>query len=111
MAKYTVPKDDMQRTLNAARQVERMMRNEEGPRGRWFSRGTLIRFAKLDASLSVGSSCTASIWSGTTLADSGENVTVHDWLLTTGESLDSGTKVVIAFYCSKWYVIQASCPT
>ena len=67
------------------------------------------KFAKLDATLNAGSSCEASIWSGDPLADSGDNVTVNDWLLGGGESLASGTKVVIEFISGKWYVTQASC--
>ncbi len=71
--------------------------------------GNILKFAKLDATLDAGSSCQASVWEGDPLADSGDNLTVNDWLLGTGESLASGTKVVILLVSGNWYVIQASC--
>ncbi len=71
--------------------------------------GNILKLAKLNAALSAGSSCQASVWEGDPLADSGDDLTVNDWLLGTGESLDSGTKVVILLVSGNWYVIQASC--
>ncbi len=71
--------------------------------------GNILKLAKLNTSLSAGGSCEASVWEGDPLVDSGDDVTVNDWLLGTGESLDSGTKVVILLVSGNWYVIQASC--
>jgi len=66
-----------------------------------------VRFAKLDEALEAGSSATASIWSGDTLADSGDNVEVYDWWLPTGEELASGAKIAITQISGKWYVVCA----
>ena len=88
--------------------------SQEGTGSRWAivrlgcSAGNL-KLAKLNSTLDVGSTCKASIWSGDPLTDSGDDLDVYDWLLGAGESLDAGTKVVIALLSDKWYVIQASC--
>jgi len=68
-------------------------------------------WAKLDAKLSVGSSATAYLWWGSTLADSGENVTVHDNFLDTDTEIDSGALVEVRYFpiCQKWYVMAAGC--
>ena len=69
--------------------------------------------AKLDGTLSEGSTATASIWevqpSG--FDDSNKNVTVYDWMLPAGESLPSGTKIVIIQHrqSGRWIVVAASC--
>lgn len=67
------------------------------------------QWGKLDGSLSVGGSATVSIWAGDPLADTGDNVTAHDWLLETGDSLDAETKVKIEFISTKWYVTATPC--
>lgn len=70
-------------------------------------------YGKLDAALSAGSSATMSIWwhNGTVLADTTENVTVYDWLLGSGESIDSATKVIATMnqYDNRYYVTAAEC--
>ena len=71
--------------------------------------GSRILMGKLDGSLSQGSSATMSIWMGSTLTDTGDNITVYDWLLGSGESIDSGKKVKAEYYCGKWYVTAAEC--
>ena len=69
------------------------------------------KFAKLDADQNQGSSCTASIWSGDPLADSGNNETVYDWFLESSMKLSSGSKVVLTRISGKWYVTQSdTCP-
>ncbi len=69
-------------------------------------------FGKLDADLTAGSSATMSIWEGSTLADSGRNITVHDWFLPTGKKLKSGAKVAAVWNSGKWYVDTTdTCPS
>jgi len=67
-----------------------------------------VAIAKLDASLSTGSSCDASLWEydGSGTNDTTVNITAYDWMLPTGTSLASGTKVVVVF-CedARWYVV------
>lgn len=48
---------------------------------------------------------------GTSEVDTGEKITVHNWLLNTGQSIASGTKVIAGydFNSGRWYVIAASC--
>ena len=88
--------------------------SDEGSSSRWaivrlgHSMGN-IKLAKLNSALAAGGMCTASVWSGDPLSDNGDDLDVYDWLLGEDESLDSGTKVVIALLSGKWYVIQASC--
>ena len=71
-------------------------------------------WAKLDGTLSAGGSATASIWNwnGSALVDSGNNVTVYDWLLGTGETIASGKKIKIDLHLEsqRWYVTSAECP-
>ena len=67
---------------------------------------------KLDADLTAGSSATMSIWEGSTLADSGRNVTVYDWFLPTGKKIASGARVAAVWNSGKWYVDTTdTCPT
>lgn len=68
-----------------------------------------VLFGKLDGALSQGSSATMSIWDGDPLADTGNNETVYDWYLSTGESIDSGKKVKAELKRGKWYVTAAEC--
>ena len=65
-----------------------------------------LKVATLDASLSYGGTCSATITKG----GSG-TVTVHDVLLQSGESLDSGTTVILALIGGDECVIDASCST
>lgn len=67
------------------------------------------KWGKLDGALSQGSSATMSIWAGDPLADTGDNITVYDWLLGSGESIASGKKVKAEFICGKWYATSAEC--
>jgi hypothetical protein len=73
--------------------------------------GTQWHLAKLDGALSAGSTATASLWgvSSGSAADSGINVTAHDWLLTGGQSLPAGATVVLQQHAQsrRWYVVQA----
>lgn len=69
-------------------------------------------FGKLDGDLAAGSSATMSIWEGSTLADSGRNITVHDWFLPSGKKLKSGAKVAAVWNSGKWYVDTTdTCPS
>ena len=79
--------------------------------------GAQSHWGKLDGTLSAGSSvnCTlwraASRWGGGEPADASITVTVHDWLLGTGETLANGTKVKFEKFPSecRWYVTAAEC--
>lgn len=78
--------------------------------GRWVAApSNIFLFGKLDGSLSEGSSATMSIWAGDPLVDTTDNITVYDWFLGSGESIDSGKKVKVEFYSDKWYVTAAEC--
>jgi len=68
---------------------------------------------KFDGSLSFGGSATMSIWyyNGSADADTGENVTVYDWHLSTGQTVASG-KQVSAFRedaSSRWILDATQC--
>ncbi len=74
--------------------------------------GNGILRGKLDGTLSAGATATMSIWDSHTgsSADTGLNITVYDWLLTSG-NVASGKKV-IAYYeavSNHWYVLAAEC--
>jgi hypothetical protein len=67
---------------------------------------------KLDGDLAAGSSATMSIWEGSTLADSGRDITVYDWFLPAGKKLASGARVAAVWNSGKWYVDTTdTCPT
>lgn len=68
---------------------------------------------KLDGDLTQATgSATMSVWEGSTLADSGRNVTVYDWFLATGKKIASGAKVAAEFKSGKWYVdTTGTCPS
>jgi hypothetical protein len=77
-----------------------------------------IHLAKLDATLNFESSAAASIYEGNpassgTFTDSGVNVTVYDWLLSSGQSISAGKQVIIFRHPSSrnYVVIGAQCPT
>lgn len=79
----------------------------------WVREDRLRCKGKLDGSLSYQGSATLSVWkyNGSAEADSGENITVYDWLLSSGQSVASG-KQVTAFYdlaSSRWYLDAAQC--
>ncbi len=78
--------------------------------GRWIvaNRGDIL-FGKLDGDLNEGSSAVMSIWDDDPLADTGKNITVHDWFLQSGETLDSGKKVKAELYGGKWYATAGEC--
>lgn len=65
----------------------------------------------LDGALSDGDSATMSVWTGDPLADSGENITVHDRFINGGDDLEASTRVwaVWAPDGHKHYVMGASC--
>jgi len=67
---------------------------------------------KLDGSLSVGGSATVSVWAynGSSVADSGVNITAYDWLLKTGATaIASGKKVVCQYIGGRWFITEAEC--
>ncbi len=82
--------------------------------GRGWVQQTEYR-GKLDELLSQGQAATVSIWQRTdgygSDADSGENVEVTDWFLSSGEELATGTKVKITWFANdnRWYVTGAEC--
>lgn len=69
---------------------------------------------KLDGALAFGGSATLSIWAwnGSAEADTGDNVTVYDWLLSSGQTIATGTQVVAAWDArsGRYYVTGAQCP-
>ena len=68
---------------------------------------------KLDGALSFGGSATVSVWAfnGTAEADTGENVTAYDWLLSSGQTVAAGKQVWCNFdpRSNRWYVVGAQC--
>ena len=70
-------------------------------------------WGKLDETLEAGGSATVSIWAHPTgnLVDTGVDLTAHDWLLGTGQALESGTKVKVEWFpsCLRWFVTNAEC--
>ncbi len=77
--------------------------------------GVQWHLGKLSETLSAGGSATVEVW-GVSPSDSSESdqsvsVTAHDWLLSGGDSLASGTPVMIVFHLQskRWYVFAASC--
>jgi hypothetical protein len=73
--------------------------------------GTQWHLGKLDGPLAAGGSATASLWGVESggHADSGIDVTAHDWLLPPGESLAAGTTVVVLQHAQsrRWYVVRS----
>ncbi len=70
-----------------------------------------IKIGKLDGTLTDASSATMSVWihNGTAFVDSGENITVNDWLLGSGQTIASGKKVIAASVFGTLIVIAAEC--
>lgn len=68
-------------------------------------------FARLNGALNAGSSVGASIYefNGTSWSDSGDDETVYDWLMGTGESIADTTKIIAGFYGDYRIVIAARC--
>lgn len=100
------------RVARATREVEKMPRGQRWHRGRAPVHKHEWHLAKLDGSLSTGGTATASIWTwdGSSFADSGDDVTVHDWLLASGQTVASGTKVIIELHRTGiWIVTEAEC--
>lgn len=68
---------------------------------------------KLDGALSFGGSATLSVWAwnGSAYADTTENLTVYDWLLSSGQSVASGTQVTAQFdgRSGRWIVAGSQC--
>jgi hypothetical protein len=65
----------------------------------------------LDGALAFGGSATMSVWefNGTAEADTGENLIVYDWLLSSGQSVGSGKQVEAIYIKNRWYVVGAQC--
>jgi hypothetical protein len=72
----------------------------------------VAKWGVLDYVLTAGGSVIVSIWDGDPLADTGNNVTAYDRLLTAGESIAAGSSVLVEWFpgSRKWYVIAAGCP-
>ncbi|MFZ5829827.1 MAG: hypothetical protein ACOY3P_07055 [Planctomycetota bacterium] len=106
--------DAVARIIRAVRTVERMPRGG-AQRRRYVGRedgGAELLIGKLDGALSVGGSATMSVWAwnGSNFADSGDNVTVYDWLLKSGATaISSGKKVVAAKIGDVYVVTDAEC--
>ena len=86
----------------------RIIWKESGTGTKWaivrVGDGGGLKIATLDASLSYNGTCSATITKG-----GFGTVTAHDVLLQSGESLDSGTKVILALIDGDECVIDASC--
>ena len=83
---------------------------------RWelFSPALILwSWAVLDEELTEGSSATASLWlwDGDALADSGDSVEAHDWLLGSGETIAADTRIKVEFMpdTERWWVTAARC--
>jgi hypothetical protein len=67
---------------------------------------------KLDAEMSYDGTVTVSIWrwNGSAMADTTLNVTARDWLLSSGQTIASGKRVVIVRHpTGQWFVVGAQC--
>jgi hypothetical protein len=108
---------DQQSALRIAKAVKRVegMTDSQPRPGRGGGGVVYCKKGKLDGTLSEGGTATMSVWhySGGYEVDSGDNITVRDWLLASGQYVSSGKKVVAAFMRGpdgpKWYVIAAEC--
>jgi hypothetical protein len=78
-----------------------------GSSTRWTVRG------KLNSALSAGGSAFLSVWESDGLAefDTGEDIEVFDWLMTTGQSIASGSKITALWdeNSGHYYVVGAQC--
>jgi len=67
---------------------------------------------KLDETLNPGGSAAVSLWwpnnTSGVMEDSGKNITAYDWLLASGTTLASGSKVIVQYDSQhqKWWVIN-----
>ena len=95
-------------------------RNRVVPGGRIGRRGlpagaSQVWIGKLDEQLVYEGSATVSVWTADDLTgsvvftDSTVNVEAYDWLLSSGQTIESGIKVVLGFV-GVWIVIGAQCP-
>lgn len=101
------------RVARATREVERWVQNEPKSRGRFAGTHSRWECGKLDAQMSFDGTVTVSIWkwNGTAMVDTGENVTARDWLLSTGQTIASGTRVIVLKHRrNQWFVVGAQCP-
>jgi hypothetical protein len=80
--------------------------------GAGTANGSGLLRGKLDGTQSFQGSAVMSVWAwnGSAEADTGENVTVYDWHLKSGQSIAAGTQVTAAMVGGRWYVIAAQCP-
>jgi hypothetical protein len=74
--------------------------------------GVSLLRGKLDGAMVFGGSAVMSVWAwtGSAEADTGENVTVGDWLLSSGQTIAAGKNVVAGYVGGRWVVIGAQCP-
>lgn len=68
---------------------------------------------RTSATLTPGSSATIDLYfgGGGAESDSTIDLTAHEWMLPTGESVESGAEVVLSWINGLWYVTAAECPT
>lgn len=100
------------RVARATKIVERMRRNQKPPRARFIGGSGRWECGKLDGSMSYDGTATVSIWrwNGSAMADTGENVTVRDWLLSSGQTIATGTRVIVMKHRSnQWFLVGAQC--
>lgn len=83
--------------------------------GDWFAvvGGSGTKRGKLDDILSYQGNATMSVWAwnGSAEADTTENITVYDWLLSSGQTVASGKQVTAAWdeASGRYYLIGAQC--
>ena len=107
--------DSARRIARVVRRVERTPVAPIGKRGRWpVIQGATpnIKIGVLDADLTYNASATVSIYTGAggSATDSGDNVTAYCWLLGAGDTIESGSHVVVGYNGDHWEVIAAECP-
>lgn len=75
-----------------------------------FEPRTVLK-GKLDSAMVKGGSSTMSVYAfgGSAEAWTGETITVFDWVLSTGQTIEAGSNVEIGYMGGRWYVIAAQC--
>ena len=70
-----------------------------------------LLFGKMDEEIGPGETKPMSIWGGDEeeLEDTTEDVEVKDWLLASGQVVETGKKVIVQRYLGKLYIIAAEC--
>lgn len=100
------------RVALATQWVERRRQNGRAPRSRFGGIVGRWECGKLDGTMSYDGTATVSVWkwNGSAMADTSENVTARDWLLSSGQTIASGTRVIVLKHRrNQWFVVGAQC--